>query len=219
MLATGVGIRDSLTLKDGTRVILGPLSSVKIAAGYGASTREVEIRGDAWFDVTHDEKKPFTVRAGDATIVDVGTRFAVRSDAGSGIAVSVTEGSVSLHGANVSAAQAVILQAGDNGLLGKDGHIVTSRGTVNEDDVAWMSGKLVFREAPVTEVISSVRRWYGIELQVSDSALVNRHITATFRGEAPEKMLEVLGLVLGADIERHGDTAVVHAQKGRVPSR
>ena len=219
MLATGVGVRDSLTLPDGSRVILGPLSSVKVASGYGASAREVEVSGDAWFDVAHDERKPFTVRAGNATIVDIGTRFTVRSDAGAGIAVSVTEGSVSLRDVNVSAADGVILKAGDNGVLGKDGHIVTSRGTAGEDDVAWMSGKLVFREAPVSEVIASVHRWYGLDLRISDSSLVNRHITATFNGESPERMLEVLRLVLGAEMERNGDTVVVRAAGGSVRSR
>jgi len=208
MLATGVGIRDSLTLPDGSRVVLGPLSSVSISRGYGAEGREVVIRGDAWFDVKHDEAKPFTVRAGDATIVDVGTRFAVRSDAADGVAVTVTEGSVSLSPANNSAAQGVILNAGDNALLQKSGQVITRRGTVTEDDVAWMRGRLLFREARIEEVIASVRRWYGIELRV-DPSLMNRHITATFDGESADRVLEVLRLVLGAEIERRGDTAVV----------
>ena len=62
-----------MTLSDGTRVIIGPLSSVKIAAGYGQASREVEVSG-AWFDVVHDESRPFTVHAGGATIVDIGIR-------------------------------------------------------------------------------------------------------------------------------------------------
>ena len=218
MLATGVGIRDSLTLPDGSRVILGPLSSLKMGPDFESGARTVDVIGDAWFEVAHDDKRPFTVHAGGATIVDLGTEFAVRSSDADGVSVSVTEGSVSLAPANVSASEAVILQAGDKGQLRKDGQIVTTRGTVTVDDVAWMNGRLVFRETPVAEVASVIHRWYGIHLRMSDSALMSRRITATFNGETPAEMLEVLGLVLGAEIERRGDSAVVSPLGGRVPS-
>ena len=218
-LATGVGVRDSLQLPDGSRVVLGPLSSVTVARGYGDSSREVEIRGDAWFDVLHDESKPFTVRAGDATIVDVGTKFTVRSDAPDGVAVSVTEGAVSLRAVNTPVQQSVVLQAGDNGLVKSGGQVVTRRGGASPDDIAWLRGSLVFREAPVEEVKASMRRWYGLEVRFADSSLASRHITATFNGESPERVLEVLELVLGADIERRGDTAIVRPAGRSVRSR
>lgn len=218
-LATGVGVRDSLQLPDGSRVVLGPLSSVTVARGYGDDSRAVEIRGDAWFDVIHDESKPFTVRAGDATIVDVGTKFAVRSDAPEGVTVSVAEGAVSLRAVNTAAHQGVVLQAGDNGLVKSGGQVVTRRGAANPDDVAWLKGSLVFREAPVEEVKASMRRWYGLEVRFADSSLASRHITATFNGESPERVLEVLELVLGADIERRGDTAIVRPAGRSVRSR
>jgi transmembrane sensor len=219
MLATGVGIRDSLTLSDGTRVILGPLSSVKIARAYGLATREVDVRGDAWFDVVHDSSKPFTVHAAGATIVDVGTKFTVRSDDPEGVSVSVSEGSVSLRQVNSPIEKGVILKAGDNGLLKPGGGVVARRGSASEDDVAWMRGRLVFREAPLGEVANSMRKWYGIELKVSDPSLANSHLSATFAGESPERVLDVIRLALGAEIERHGDTAIVRSAKGRMRSR
>ena len=216
MLATGVGIRDSLTLSDGTRVIIGPLSSVTIDAAYGQKTREVEVRGDAWFDVVHNGRKPFTVHAGNAAIMDVGTTFAVRSDSPDGVAVSVSSGSVSLRHLNTPAQQGVILQAGDNGVLESGGQVVAQRGMASDEDFAWMHGRLVFRDASLGEVISSMRKWYGVEIQATDPALAGRHLTATFRGESADRALEVIGLALGVDMIRHGDTAVVRPSKGSV---
>jgi transmembrane sensor len=219
MLATGVGVRDSLTLSDGTRIVLGPLSSVKVAAAYGSTSREVEVRGDAWFDIVHDSGKPFTVHAANATIVDVGTKFAVRSDDPEGVSVSVSEGSVSLRQVNTPLEKGVILKAGDNGLLKSGGDVVARRGSASEDDVAWMRGRLVFRGAPLGEVANSMRKWYGIELNVSDPSLANHHLTATFAGESPERVLDVIRLALGAEIERHGDTVIVRSAKGSMRSR
>lgn len=219
MLATGVGVRDSLRLPDGSRVTLGPLSSVSVAAEYGQKSRNVEVRGDAWFDVVHDAGKPFTVKAGSATIVDVGTRFAVRSDAPDGVAVSVSQGAVSLQGVNTPARQGVILKAGDLGVVNSGGQVVARRGAGSDEDLAWLRGRLVFREASLSEVTASMRRWYGLELRVADPSLAGKHITASFNGESPDRVLDVLGLVLGADIERRGDTAIVRAAKGSSRTR
>ena len=216
MFGTGVGARDSLTLSDGTRVIIGPLSSVTIPADYGKAARSVEVRGDAYFDVVHDAGKPFTVNAGGATIVDIGTKFAVSSDDPDGVSVSVSEGSVSLRRVNTPVQQGVILKAGDNGLLQPGGQVIARRGAVSDDDVAWMKGRLVFREAPISEIVTSMRKWYGIELQVPDRTLASRHITASFAGETPERVLEVIRLALGAEIERRGDTAIVRSAKGNM---
>jgi len=214
MFGTGVGVRDSVLLSDGTRVIIGPLSSVTVTPGYGTTARTVEVRGDAWFDVVHDSSRPFTVHAGSATIVDVGTKFAVRSDDPDGVLVSVSEGAVSLSQVNTPVQQGVILKAGDNGVLQHGGQIVARRGSASDDDVAWLKGRLVFREAPISEVAASMRKWYGIELKVPDRALASRHITASFGGESPERVLEVIRLTLGAEIERRGDTAIVRSTKG-----
>ncbi len=214
MVATGVGARDSMKLSDGTKVVLGPLSSVKVASGYGTTSREVEIRGDAYFEVVHDSAKPFTVHAGNATIQDIGTKFAIHSDGVGGIGVSVSEGSVSLAPVQ-SAAPPVVLKAGDQGTMDKGGKVAARRGAATEDDMAWLNGRLVFRETPLSEVVSSMRRWYGIELELMDPSLANRHLTATFSGEPPDRVLEVLRLALGADIERHGDTVFVRSVKGR----
>jgi transmembrane sensor len=214
MFATGVGARDSITLADGSHVILGPMSSIKIDADFNNRSRGVEVRGDAFFDVIHNAAKPFAVRAGNATIVDVGTRFAVQSDAAQGVTVAVLEGSVALQQVNGNGGSGVILKAGDKGLLSTSGDVIAQRGAVTDDDAAWLNGRLVFREATIGEIASSIRKWYGIELKVEDASLANRHLTATFAGESPDRVLDVIRLALGADIERHGDTAIVSESKG-----
>ena len=218
MIATGVGALDSLRLPDGTRIVLGPLSSIRVAQGYGTTSREVDVKGDAFFEVVHDSSKPFTVHALHATVQDIGTKFVVRTDAARGIAVSVSEGSVSLQGTNPSrgtvggaTSGGIVLKPGERGVVLPDGQMVKER--AGPDDMAWLRRQLVFREAPLPEVALSLHRWYGIELRVPDTSLATRHLTASFSGEPPERVLEVLRLVLGAEIERRGDTAIVRARR------
>jgi transmembrane sensor len=166
------------------------------------------LHGEAYFDVVHDTTRPFVVRVGDATVRDVGTSFAVRSDSGTRLQVVVTTGAVALRARTDSAA---ILRAGDVGALQSTGGISVRHDASTAPYLAWMRDSLVFREASIAEVSSDLRRWYGVELRVEDSILASRHLTMTFSGDPLERVLRVIALGLGAEIERHGDTAVVRA--------
>jgi transmembrane sensor len=206
--ATAVGQRDSVRLPDGTRVVLAPESEMIVAAGYGRDTRDVELKGEAYFDVHHDEARPFVVRAGGADIRDLGTTFTVRATSGQGVRVAVTSGSVSLAPAQSAPNAAVVLQPGDAGTLGTDGRTLVERGGAIETDTAWTRGRLVFREAPVGIVRAELRRWYGIDLQM-DSAFASQHLSMTFDGETADRVLEVIALSLGGEVSRQGNTAVI----------
>jgi transmembrane sensor len=207
---TAVGKRDSLRLPDGGRVVLGPGSQLIVAAGYGAArgVREVELHGEAYFDVVHDTTRPFVVRAGGAMVRDVGTSFNVRSDSGSRVQVVVTSGLVALRSAG-SEGSSVVLSRGDVGTVQPDGRVSTLRGAPLGPYLAWMRDSLVFREAPISEVSSDLRRWYGVVLRVEDSALARQHLTMTLAGDPVDRVLRMIGLQLGAEVERRGDSAIV----------
>ena len=207
--ATAVGKRDSLRLPDGGRVVLGPASRLVVAAAYGRGTREVELHGEAYFDVVHDTTRSFIVRAGDVSIRDVGTSFGVRADSGRFVQVVVTSGSVMLH-SSASADSGLLLAAGDVGTVRADGRLTSGHTGAAGQYLAWMRDSLVFRDASLAEVSEELRRWYGVVLRVEDSSLAERHLTMTFAGDPLDRVLRVIGLGLGADIERRGDTAVVH---------
>ena len=78
-----------------------------------------------------------------------------------------------------------------------------------EDAAAWTSGPLVFKDASLIRVIGEIRRWYGVTLRVTDSSLVDRTLTFDATGESVDQVLKIIGLDLGARIERQGDTATV----------
>lgn len=216
---TRVGQTESVRLPDGSRVLLGAASRLVVAAGFGEPAREVEFTGEALFDVRHDAAHPFHVRAGSATIQDVGTTFTVHSDGGEGVRVVVTSGAVLLKAAGARSGAGVTLHAGDRGTLSPDGRAVAERDAATEADLAWTSGQLVFEDAPLSRVSADLRRWYGVELDVSDPALAGRHLTASFKGERVDQVLNVIALALGARVERHGDRAVLRAAAGGVTPR
>ena len=215
---TAVGQRDSITLADGSHVILGPDSRLTVASDYGNTARSVELRGDGYFDVKHDAGKPFSVRVSRAVVEDIGTVFAVESDAGDTTTVAVVSGSVRLRASDSSPSSGAVLSAGDRGSMAADGRVQTFPHSVT-DDTAWTSGRLVFRDASLVRVAGEIRRWYGVTLHIADSSLVNRHINATFKGEPVDQVLKIIGLNLGARIERQGDSATVTSNRGSATAR
>jgi transmembrane sensor len=216
VITTGIGVRDSVRLPDGTRVILAPASRLAVSPGYGHGSREVTLEGMAWLSVRHDTASPFTLHLGQATVRDVGTEFTARADGegASGSSVAVTEGSVELRGASPSSVP-VTLVAGDRGVVQADGRVVAERGRVSEDDVAWTRGRLIFREAPMAEVRADLRRWYGVDLRFADSTLARRRITATFEGESVDRVIQVVALALGAVVERRDSVVLLRTGAAR----
>lgn len=216
--ATGVGQRDSVMLADGSRVLLGPDSRLTVSGDYATGARTVELRGDAYFDVKHDAAHPFAARVGGALVQDVGTTFTVESDDADATVVTVVSGSVRLRAADSAATAGVVLGAGQRGSIDAAGHARTERAAEAEDDLAWTTGKLVFRDAPMTRVAAEIHRWYGVRLQMSDSSLLTRHVTTTLLTNEPvDQVLQVIGLTLGARIDRQGDSAIVTAGRSSPP--
>ncbi len=210
---TPVGVRDSVRLPDGTRVLLAPASRLVVSPGYGAGNRDVTLSGAARFVARHNPVAPFTVRAGSAIIRDVGTVFAVDAPAPervveAGITVAVIEGAVALRSAT-SSHEPALLHAGDKGELRGGDSVVVHRRAVTGDDLAWTRGVLVYHNAAMDVVREDLRRWYGVDLRVADSGLATRRITATFDGAPAEQVLNTIAQVLGAELERQGNTATL----------
>lgn len=192
---------------DGGRMVLAPRSTLTARHRAGARPEEVRLEGEAYFELSHDAARPFRVRVGDAEVRDLGTIFTVRGGAGQPVSVLVLEGVVSLR-SQASSRDSAIVPAGSRGRLDPDGALTTSAtpGTVRP---SWVDGRLEFSDATMAEVQAELRRWYGLELRLGDSALANRHLTATIQGEPASRVLEIIALTLGASVERRGDTAVI----------
>jgi len=216
--STTVGKRDSITLSDGSRVVLGPDSRLTVPSGFGSGSRAVELHGDAYFDVRHNAASQFAVRVGSAVIQDVGTTFMVESDDANATVVTVVTGSVRLRAADSSSGTGVLLAAGERGSIDDAGRTSTERASYPDDDVAWTTGRLVFRDAQLSRVAAEVHRWYGVRLHVSDPSMLTQHVTTTvYTNQSVDQVLYVIGLSLGVKIERQGDSAVVVAGRSATP--
>lgn len=211
---TGIGQRDSVHLPDGSLAVLGPDSRLSIPSDYGSPRRDVQLTGEALFDVRHDDAHAFSVQAGSAMVRDIGTTFSVQALEPERVRVAVSAGTVLLHHVGAAEDRGIVLHQGDVGTLQADGVSTADRGGAAPDEMSWTVGRLVFREAPLSTVGVQLRRWYGIVLKVEEPSLAARHLTASFSGEPVDQVIKVIALALGANVERSGDTVFVRRPAG-----
>ena len=195
-LATPRGGQYELVLPDGTKVWLNAASSLHFPAAFTGDTRTVELKGEGFFDVAPDARKPFVVSVGGVNVHVLGTRFNVNSYEGEGdIRTTLEDGSVSVTGGGKS----VILKPGqDAGFNEATGEIRVS--TVNVASViAWKDGLFYFDNTNIREIMDQVSRWYDAEIVYKTTNLDHK----SYSGKLPRysdvdallKVLEMTGTV------------------------
>jgi transmembrane sensor len=200
--------RDTVTLADGSRIILGPASRLSVSS----MAREIDLEGEAFFTIVHDAAKPYTVRANGVVIRDIGTEFGVRGYTGEPLRVFVTSGAVEL----ARNADRVMLDSGDVGVVQPDGRMLRTADVVTSDDAAWTQGRLVFRDASMAQLGADLRRWFGVQLVVNDTALARRHFSGVvYTNEPADRVARTIALSLGARADRRGDTISIIPVRSR----
>lgn len=196
------GQRIAVRFPDGTNVTLGPMSRLAIPEDYGAAERRVRLDGEAYFDVAHDDAKPFTVQARHAVARDLGTRFTVRAREGEAdVRVVVTEGKVVL---SAGAGSGAILGVRDLGRVDTTGTPRVTRGVNVDSYLAWMRGRLAFDQTPLADAAAEIGRWYDVQVSLGDAALRTRRLTIAFGDESLDQILDAIAFITHARYERSG---------------
>ena len=219
---TARGQRGEMRLSDGTRIVLSVDSKVRIPGEYGTAARDVYLDGEAYFEVAHDSMKPFVVRAGNALVRDLGTRFGVRAYAGEqGVQVVVAEGKVDLRSATAGAAAGTgpafllpILVPGDVARLDPSGARTLTRGADVRRYLGWTEGRLTFEDTRLRDALPDLARWYDLDVNLATASLGERRLTLTVRGEALTQVLDGIALLVHARYERSGRSVTFYATEG-----
>jgi transmembrane sensor len=196
--ASAPGGRATITLKDGTRVILGPATHLRV----GASARVVDLDGEAQFTVVHDARHPFVVHTSRATVRDIGTTFTVRAYASDrASAVAVEEGEVALGAAHLRARDAAEIDSTGAVTLRHDIEVASYAG--------WLQGALIFRHTPLKDAVRELARTYDLTVTIADSTLGDKEVTASFSNQPADEVLNVVTHVVGAHFDRAGRSVVI----------
>ncbi|MGV3641593.1 MAG: FecR family protein [Adhaeribacter sp.] len=201
------GRRVLVGLPDSSRVQLNAGSKLTYPAGFGPGSREVQLAGQAFFEVQRDTRRPFLVSAGELRIRVLGTSFGVQAYPGeSRLRVTVAAGRVQVQGPGSKPVY-----------LGKDQQLEFDAASAAmkvtqvdaQQEMAWRQGVLRFERSSLAEVERVLERWYEVDIAVADPALYSRQLTGEHTNESLESVLQALSFALNAEYSRAGGRVVL----------
>lgn len=188
-----------IELPDGSRLTLAAGSAV--AFDYSERERRITLlRGEAFFQVKPDTRRPFRVLTADVTTTVVGTSFDVRRDV-TGVAVSVVEGVVEVSGPGSSDALIETLKPGQAVRLDWQGPRV--RSTVPAEFVGtWRQRQLIIQEQPLGEAVEQLRRYFSGAIVLAGTGLAEKRITGAYNLNDPVDALKAMANAHGMNVRQ-----------------
>lgn len=205
-VATPHGGQYQLTLADGSRVWLNAASSIRFPTAFTGREREVEITGEAYFEIAQQADMPFRVKVHNVEVNVLGTSFNIMAyQDEQSIKTTLVDGAVQLkHGNNTS-----ILKPGlQASLSAKEDQFVISQADM-EQALAWKEGKFRFRNTNIRTIMRQLSRWYDIEVSYQGD-MADIDLTGVIsRREEAGKLLKALEATQRVQFEVSGNNVTV----------
>src|SRR5690606_24258601 len=205
VFSTERGELSRVRLEDGTEVVLGVRSRLRVPTTFGNASREVRLEGEAYFDVTADPERPFVVHVADAAVRVLGTEFGVRARSGGETRVVVVGGRVLLSPRG-AAGEGTELGAGQLGRVAEGTAAVAVEEVDPATHLTWLEGRLVFENATLSEVLEQLALWYDVDFRIGDAALAARRLNASFERAPIAEVLHGIALATNASYGVDGRT-------------
>lgn len=195
----------NIILVDGTNISLNSNSKVTISSDYLQGSREIDLVGEAYFDVAHNPDEPFIIHANQSSVEVLGTAFNVRSHPGQdNVQVAVVNGRVVFQntvdlGNGSTEELSVTLSKGQYGYMDLTRRTILVDGLAIENYLAWKDGRFAFEGLTLSQVCVQLERIYEINCSFENNSIGDLKLTSNFTNESPDKTLDVIALSLGVE--------------------
>ena len=189
------GQRSKVVLPDSSIVWLNSGTTLSYPSNFSEHYRKVSIKGQAFFQVAHKENNPFSVQANGLIVKVLGTKFDVDAYPGNDKIVVVLEsGKVELGYEDFESFN-YCMQPGEKATY----NIADNALSLNYVDAniysSWKDGKLIFRNESMKNVIEKLKRWYNINIEVTDQEVYNSIFSGTIQNESYEEAFRYIEIV------------------------
>ncbi len=161
------GQKSTIYLGDGSKVVLNTKSKLTYPERFSNEKRQVDIEGEAFFEITKDAKRPFVVKTKDVTTTALGTSFNVNTRKG-GTHVALATGKVLV--ATHSESSEVILHPGKEARYSTETEQLTTRYFDYDLVLGWKDQAIIFKKASEREVFSTLENWYDVDIIKSNKS-------------------------------------------------
>lgn len=189
------GQMSKITLPDGTLIHLNSGSKLSYKNNFSSGNRNVDLTGEAFFDVKTDKEHPFTVNTTGAINMKVyGTSFNVRAyPEDREINATLVEGSIGIL--DNSGNELTRLAPGENAKYSDDFKRIVVAQVDTEFYTSWKDGLVTFRNESLEQISLKIERWYNVEIVIENPELANELYNGTIMKNKPiDQILEVFRL-------------------------
>ncbi|WP_297906372.1 FecR domain-containing protein [uncultured Parabacteroides sp.] len=195
VMASGVRCIESVSLSDGTMVRMGPNSQLTYPKSFNGETRDVDLKGQAFFDVAKDRDKPFTVHTKNMDVTALGTAFEVfNHESENKLETILLNGKVKigLGDPNIKNRREVILNPNEMLVYDKQANTVKVKKVNAEIYSGWRNGVLSFENERLSMILTRLEPWYGRKIKCPKEIAEKYRFTFKVRDESLERILFML---------------------------
>jgi ferric-dicitrate binding protein FerR (iron transport regulator) len=212
-IATPNGGLYQVVLSDGSKVWLNAASSLRFPASFSGNDREVELKGEAYFEISKQtrisksgvERIPFVVHTNAGDVQVLGTHFNVNAYANeSSVKTTLLEGSVKVNYMNSS----LLLSPGMQSQVDGNGSMRLEENVNLEEIMAWKNGMFQFRSADIETIMRQVARWYDVDVEYAGK-VNEKFYMETPRNRNASELFKILETTRAVQFQIKGKKVIV----------
>lgn len=205
------GQKSTIRLKDGTEVRLNSNSSLEYASDFGITNRKVVLKGEAYFSVAKDPKKPFVVTTGNVLTTALGTEFNINARNESNPRIILTEGKIKVEDKLENTTPFILLPNQSIEYDNKTGFSDVKE-IENLDEILWINGILKFEHTPLLQVVEELENWYGVDVDIEGNP-EGLHYSGEFKDEYLSNILASMSFSLGLEYSQENEFVQLKLRK------
>jgi transmembrane sensor len=214
IVKTNGGERSSVVLPDGTKVRLNSMSTITYHLDDALHERIVDLDGEAYFEVQHDESRPFKVTVDGLDVECLGTKFNVKGyDEDGQIYVILKEGSVRVS----SSTSSVLMRPNTLVTYDKATARISERGEAGDDYLSWVNGEISYYNESLENITKDLSRTFMVNIVIRTPRLKNEKFTGYLGSTSLKGVLNILTKVSDIDYKFVSDSTIYIFEKGGKP--
>lgn len=198
------------TLADGSVIYLARNSSFSFPKNFELKSRNVELSGEAFFDIAPDPLKPFIIETDKAFIQVLGTAFNVKTTNGSDFELIVDRGKIKVTSKSDPLSEQLVV-AGEK-ITSVNNNFIKSKRT-SSDNLSWYTKRMQFKDETLENIISVLNRNFKAIFVIADKETGQRRLTVTFNNDSLGKITELICLTLNLKSQTKNDSILLSDNK------
>ena len=228
-ISTRPGSHSHITLPDGSQVVLNGNSTLTYDKHFDREIREVQLNGEAYFDVTKNPDRPFVIHTRQMDIKVLGTSFNVKSyDNDNRSETSLIRGSIEVTMKNAPAKKIILKPADKLIVVNSAAAISGPRHALPTDDLdismkkinylpadstvietSWVDDRLIFRDLPFSDMAIEIERKYGVGFRFTNEKTKQLRFSGNFKNETIDQVLKALQMANHFSYQKINGTIII----------